>query len=42
MNARSPLPDLDQLKAQAKRLRDALQRSGEPVGHSRSLEILAQ
>lgn len=42
MNTPPPLPGLDQLKAQAKRLRDALERNGEPVGHSRSLEILAR
>jgi hypothetical protein len=41
MNAHRTLPSLDDLKAQAKRLRDSLSRDGMAVSHSRSLELLA-
>jgi len=41
MNGSTPLPSLEDLKAQAKRLRAALQADGQAVGHSRSLELLA-
>jgi hypothetical protein len=34
-------PSLDELKTQAKRLRDSLARAGIPINHSRSLELLA-
>jgi hypothetical protein len=37
----SSLPSLDDLKAQARRLRATLQDSGSAVGHARSLELLA-
>ncbi|MFT7060220.1 MAG: hypothetical protein ACJASV_002737 [Pseudorhodobacter sp.] len=35
-------PDLETLKAQAKRLRQTLAKSGTEVSHSRALELLAQ
>lgn len=37
----SQLPSLEDLKDQAKRLRDALARQGTQVNHSRSLELIA-
>ena len=36
-----PLPSIEALKTQAKRLRATLAADGNPVGHSRSLELLA-
>ncbi len=36
-----PLPSIEAAKAQAKRLRATLAADGNPVGHSRSLELLA-
>ncbi len=36
------LPSRDKLKDQAKRLRAALDRTNEPVSHSRALELVAQ
>ncbi|MEK1866874.1 MAG: glyoxalase superfamily protein, partial [Ensifer adhaerens] len=36
-----PLPSLDALKDQAKRLRIRLASEGETIGHSRSLELIA-
>ncbi len=41
MNGPTPLPSIEALKAQAKRLRARLQADGTPVGHSKSLELLA-
>jgi hypothetical protein len=41
MNGSQSLPSLDELKGQAKRLRDSLARDGTLVSHSRSLEMLA-
>ena len=41
MTRHFPLPALDGLKDQAKRLRAALEREGQPVSHSRSLELVA-
>lgn len=37
----SQLPSLEDLKDQAKRLRDALARQGTHINHSRSLELIA-
>ena len=37
----NPLPSLDALKDQAKRLRTRLASEGETIGHSRSLELIA-
>ena len=37
----TPLPNLNTLKDQAKRLRTRLQAGGETVGHSRALELIA-
>jgi hypothetical protein len=42
MNGRSPLPSLDELKAQAKRLRSAMSSSGEDINHGRALELVAR
>lgn len=42
MAGTSRLPSLDELKAQAKRLRAVLDSSGQPVSHSQSLELLAR
>ncbi|MEQ9638949.1 MAG: glyoxalase superfamily protein [Alphaproteobacteria bacterium] len=39
--ARTPLPPLDELKAQAKALRAALADTGDEVGHGRALELVA-
>lgn len=36
-----PLPSIEALKGQAKRLRATLAADGNPVGHGRSLELLA-
>jgi hypothetical protein len=36
-----PLPSLEELKQQARRLRDSLEAAGTPVGHSKALELLA-
>lgn len=41
MNGLSLLPSVEALKAQAKRLRSALETDGTTVGHSQSLELLA-
>ncbi|MEM7633159.1 MAG: glyoxalase superfamily protein [Pseudomonadota bacterium] len=41
MNISSPLPSIDALKTQAKRLRQELADAGTVIGHSRSLEMLA-
>ncbi len=41
MNGTSHLPSIEHLKAQAKRLRARLEADGQPVGHSRSLELVA-
>ncbi len=41
MNGTSRLPSLEDLKDQAKRLRARLEDDGQPVGHSRSLELVA-
>ena len=41
MNGTSHLPSIDDLKAQAKRLRAGLEADGQPVGHGRSLELVA-
>lgn len=41
MNGPRKLPCLDELKSQARRLRDSLARDGTTVSHSRSLELLA-
>lgn len=37
----TPLPSLEQLKRQAKRLRATLEAGGQTVGHSRALELIA-
>ncbi len=39
MNNHHPLPSLQAIKIQAKRLRSALAEKGLPISHSRSLEI---
>ena len=41
MTGSSQLPSLEDLKAQAKRLRATLAADGTPIGHSRALELLA-
>ncbi len=41
MTGSSPLPSLEDLKAQAKRLRATLEAAGQSVGHGQSLELLA-
>lgn len=41
MNGTSHLPPIEDLKAQARRLRARLKADGQPVGHSRSLELVA-
>lgn len=41
MNGRRTLPSVDDLKSQARRLRDSLARTGTAISHSRSLELLA-
>ena len=41
MNGYHPLPSIENLKDQAKRLRAELEATGQPTGHSRSLELLA-
>lgn len=41
MNGTSYLPSIEDLKAQAKRLRTQLESDGQPVGHGRSLELVA-
>ena len=41
MNRSTPLPAIDALKEQAKRLRQELAAAGTVIGHSRSLELLA-
>lgn len=41
MNGSTPLPSIDALKVQAKRLRQELAAAGTVIGHSRSLELLA-
>jgi hypothetical protein len=41
MNGSTPLPAIDALKEQAKRLRQELAASGAVISHSRSLELLA-
>ena len=38
----TPLPSLDELKAQARRLRTSLANAGNDITHSRSLELIAQ
>lgn len=40
-NNRIPLPSLENLKQQAKRLRAQLEGDGPPIGHAKSLELLA-
>ena len=42
MNTTQPLPTLDALKSQAKRLRSELAQSGTELGHSRALELMAK
>ena len=42
MNTPDPLPSVEDLKAQAKRLRTQLAVMNTPVSHSQSLELLAQ
>lgn len=37
----TPLPSLETLKDQAKRLRNRLAQEGETIGHSRALELIA-
>ncbi|MGI9400993.1 MAG: glyoxalase superfamily protein [Rhizobiaceae bacterium] len=41
MNSHHPLPSLQAIKLQAKRLRSALAEKGLPISHGRSLEIQA-
>jgi hypothetical protein len=41
MNGSLPLPSIETLKDQAKRLRAKLETEGKPIGHSQSLELLA-
>lgn len=41
MNATSPIPSIQSLKDQARRLRARLEDDGHPVGHSQALEIIA-
>lgn len=41
MNESLPLPSLDALKAQARRLRAGLDADGTPIGHGKALELLA-
>lgn len=41
MNEQSPLPSLDGLKTQARRLRASLAENGTQIAHSKSLELLA-
>ncbi len=42
MNGSTPLPPLDALKAQAKRLRAGLATNGTEINHAKSLELLAR
>ena len=42
MGQKSNLPSRDVLKDQAKRLRSALEKTDDPVNHSRALELVAQ
>ncbi len=42
MTAPTPLPCVDTLKAQAKRLRGELAATGTAIGHSRALELMAK
>ena len=42
MTMTTPLPSLDTLKTQAKRLRSELAKSGTTIGHSAALELLAK
>ena len=42
MTLTTPLPSLDTLKTQAKRLRAELAKSGTAIGHSAALELLAR
>jgi len=41
MNGSLPLPSIDALKGQAKRLRAKLETDGAAIGHGKSLELLA-
>ena len=41
MNAPKPLPALEGLKEQAKRLRAALEAEGQAITHSKALELIA-
>jgi hypothetical protein len=41
MRENTPLPSLDMLKDQARRLRSRLEANGETIGHSRALELIA-
>lgn len=41
MNASKPLPSLEGLKEQAKRLRAALEGQGQAITHSKALELIA-
>jgi len=42
MNGTIQLPSIDELKAQAKRLRVRLGEDGHEIGHSKALELIAQ
>ncbi|MBC7283881.1 glyoxalase superfamily protein [Hoeflea sp.] len=41
MRDHTPLPTLTTLKDQARRLRSRLEANGEPIGHSKALELIA-
>lgn len=41
MSVRNPLPSLDDLKTQAKRLRASLAKDGDFISHSEALELIA-
>lgn len=41
MSIRNPLPSLDDLKTQAKRLRASLENDGDFISHSEALELIA-
>lgn len=42
MGGHAPLPTIDSLKAQAKRLRDGLAANGNEISHGRALELVAR
>ena len=42
MNGSTQLPSLDELKAQARRLREQLETDGHTISHSKALELIAE